>query len=327
MDFFLNRHSGVSIRGQIRRMIEYAISFGDLRVGAALPSVRDLAAQLGVAPVTVSQVYAELKREGLLDARTGAGTFVADSARAQSGSHTDVAGLHRKIDDLIDSATRHGVTSSELSLLFNARLDRQAGAGRLASIIVVAPFDEATRSYAEEIQRRVGPGVSVQPVTIKRLEEDENLRALAGASDLVLTFLTLRDPVVELVSNGHVVPIRFIPSEATRLALASIDPMARVAIISHFPAFLPILRFGVRRFAAHCKDVVAATEGDPNLEALVGNCDVLIYATGAVGAVDLVTSGKRTIEYRHIPDPSDIDRLVKPLLVVQPTQLFGREEG
>ena len=35
MDFFLNRHSGVPIRRQIRGMIEYAISFGDLGIGAA----------------------------------------------------------------------------------------------------------------------------------------------------------------------------------------------------------------------------------------------------------------------------------------------------
>ncbi len=53
---------------------------GTLRPGDALPSVRQLAAELGVNPNTVQQAYRELEREGLVEVRRGQGTFIADVA-------------------------------------------------------------------------------------------------------------------------------------------------------------------------------------------------------------------------------------------------------
>ncbi|MGE0158908.1 MAG: GntR family transcriptional regulator [Gemmatimonadales bacterium] len=53
---------------------------GMLQPGDALPSVRQLAADLGVNPNTVKQAYRELEREGLVFVRRGQGTFVTDLA-------------------------------------------------------------------------------------------------------------------------------------------------------------------------------------------------------------------------------------------------------
>lgn len=313
VDFFLNRESEVPIRRQIRGMIEYAISFGDLGVGQALPSVREFAEQIGVAPMTVSQVYAELKRDGLVETRTGAGTFVADSLRAQLASRTDLAGMNAAIDRLFDEAEASGLGLAAFRMLLNARLDRRLSNGPAATVVVAGLFPEATRSYAEAITARIGPGVAVQPVTTAELEQNEGLRKRVGAADLVVTFLSLRDRLLALMPGAQIVPIRFIPSEATRLALASLDPMSRLALVSHFPSFLPVLRFGVRRFAAHCHDVITANESDPGLSALLQGRDVLIHATGAEAAIACAAPGTLVIEYRHMPDPGDVDRLVKPL--------------
>jgi GntR family transcriptional regulator/MocR family aminotransferase len=57
-----------------------AIVAGRLAVGHRLPPTRSLAADLGIARATVSDVYAQLTAEGWLEARVGAGTWVADSA-------------------------------------------------------------------------------------------------------------------------------------------------------------------------------------------------------------------------------------------------------
>ncbi len=54
MDFRIDRSLALPIRQQIRGMIEYGISCGEFAVGEALPSVRDLAEQLAVAPMTIS---------------------------------------------------------------------------------------------------------------------------------------------------------------------------------------------------------------------------------------------------------------------------------
>jgi DNA-binding transcriptional regulator YhcF (GntR family) len=67
---------------QVRTAIEEAIAAGELAPGARLPTVRALAASLGLAPNTVARAYRELEAVGVLDGRGRRGTFVADRAPA-----------------------------------------------------------------------------------------------------------------------------------------------------------------------------------------------------------------------------------------------------
>ncbi len=59
--------------------IRDTIQSGRLRSGQRLPATRALAAELGVARITVTQAYDRLVAEGYLESKVGAGTFVADT--------------------------------------------------------------------------------------------------------------------------------------------------------------------------------------------------------------------------------------------------------
>jgi len=65
---------------QLRRQIADAIGSGVLAVGTQLPTVRQLAGDLGVATGTVMRAYAELEAEKLVRTARGAGTTVAPGA-------------------------------------------------------------------------------------------------------------------------------------------------------------------------------------------------------------------------------------------------------
>ena len=54
------------------------VAVGRLEPGSRLPTVRQLAEQLELAPGTVARTYRELEAEGIVIARGRAGTFVAD---------------------------------------------------------------------------------------------------------------------------------------------------------------------------------------------------------------------------------------------------------
>lgn len=56
---------------QIRSQIEAAIRGGALQGGDKLPSVRQLAGDLRIAPGTVAKAYAELAAQGLIDTGLG----------------------------------------------------------------------------------------------------------------------------------------------------------------------------------------------------------------------------------------------------------------
>jgi GntR family transcriptional regulator len=62
---------------QIERRIRMGVADGTLQPGDHLPSVRDLARQLGLSPNTVGRAYADLSREGVISARAGGGSEIA----------------------------------------------------------------------------------------------------------------------------------------------------------------------------------------------------------------------------------------------------------
>lgn len=84
---------------------------GMLPPGSALPSVRQLAADLGVNPNTVKQAYHELEREGLVETRRGQGTYTTDA----SLNGADRLLLLREVAHraLLD-AQKHGASPAEL---------------------------------------------------------------------------------------------------------------------------------------------------------------------------------------------------------------------
>lgn len=77
MLFHVNPSSGLPVYVQIGTQVKNAVAAGALKKGAALPSVRKLAAELGINPNTVARAYQELEREGVIGTIPGGGTYVA----------------------------------------------------------------------------------------------------------------------------------------------------------------------------------------------------------------------------------------------------------
>ena len=66
---------------QLRDRVVALILDGALREGDAVPSVRTVAAEYRINPLTVLKAYQELADEGLVEKRRGLGMFVTDGAR------------------------------------------------------------------------------------------------------------------------------------------------------------------------------------------------------------------------------------------------------
>ena len=81
-----------------------------------------------------------------------------------------------------------------------------------------------------------------------------------------------------------------------------------------FADFLPIMKSGVQRFAPHVRQVAGAALGTPALDAVIDQSDVVVLSTGAESVLPRLRPGVRAIEYRHSPDPVDVDQQIVPLL-------------
>jgi GntR family transcriptional regulator len=109
----IDPRSPVPLYEQIATRIRIAVAAGEYAPGDALLSVRQLAAKLRVNPATVVQAYRDLEREGFVEMRHGAGTFVqvlAEDRRA--GERVKQArALARRF---VSEAARLGLTVGEL---------------------------------------------------------------------------------------------------------------------------------------------------------------------------------------------------------------------
>jgi GntR family transcriptional regulator/MocR family aminotransferase len=94
MEILLDRESAVPLYRQIQQHVAHLIHQGTLLPDTRLPPTRQLAADLNVNRITVSNAYAELEAAGLVYARIGRGTFVSatpetrlrqDAAQTEAG--------------------------------------------------------------------------------------------------------------------------------------------------------------------------------------------------------------------------------------------------
>ena len=75
-----NWHDNAPIYRQLKERVVQMILQGQLQAGDALPSVRQIAADFQLNPITVSRAYQELVDEGIVEMRRGLGMFVLEGA-------------------------------------------------------------------------------------------------------------------------------------------------------------------------------------------------------------------------------------------------------
>lgn len=96
---------------QLRSQVARRAASGDLGPGTRLPTVRALAAELGLAANTVARAYRELEADGVVVTEGRRGTYVAASA---AGSTRDARGAAA---DYVATVRRLGLGRAEATRL------------------------------------------------------------------------------------------------------------------------------------------------------------------------------------------------------------------
>ncbi len=99
---------------QIVDQLRAAIERGALAPGAALPTVRQLADDLGVAPNTVARAYADLQAEGWLRSEGRRGTRVAEKTPAVD-RRARANALVESVAQFVAGLRHRGYTSEEIA--------------------------------------------------------------------------------------------------------------------------------------------------------------------------------------------------------------------
>ena len=114
--FHLDQRSGIPTYLQLVQQVRQAVRLGILRPGDQLPTVKDVVGALAINPNTVLKAYRELDHEGLVVARRGVGTFVADLQPSRPPD--DLKALRTSLQRWVDRARAAGLGEEALSDLF-----------------------------------------------------------------------------------------------------------------------------------------------------------------------------------------------------------------
>jgi DNA-binding transcriptional regulator YhcF (GntR family) len=115
----INPESPVPPFEQVRSAIAAQIADERLVVGTRLPTVRGLAAELGLAVNTVARAYRELEVSGLVETHGRAGTVVTAAGSASRGR------LQRAAQRYAEAARSSGLSSAEALDIVHAALGDQ----------------------------------------------------------------------------------------------------------------------------------------------------------------------------------------------------------
>lgn len=104
---------------QITLALRQALAQGDLRPGEDLPSVRQLAGDLGVHWNTVARAYRRLSDEGLLTVRRGRGAVVRERPRSARLSRSM---LRDRFTEVVAAGLLGGLTRDHIAATFQEAL-------------------------------------------------------------------------------------------------------------------------------------------------------------------------------------------------------------
>jgi GntR family transcriptional regulator len=99
---------------QLRDRVVAMILEGVLGDGDALPSVRNVAAEYRLNPLTVLKGYQELVDEGLVEKKRGRGMFVIDGARQRLLKDERQRFVEKEWPKVLEMIERLGLDASEL---------------------------------------------------------------------------------------------------------------------------------------------------------------------------------------------------------------------
>lgn len=118
----LDEKSDVPLWVQLKSRLSYLIYSQAYQFGDQLPTVRELSSRLKIAYNTVSKVYRDLERDGLIRTKQGSGTFVVFESLHDSDD--PLASITACLSELASRGREAGMNDDEIVDALRSYLER-----------------------------------------------------------------------------------------------------------------------------------------------------------------------------------------------------------
>jgi GntR family transcriptional regulator len=109
---------------QITDQIKDAIAKGTLASEAKLPSIREMAQELALSPITVRRAYGDLEAGGYIITRAGLGSFVSSSSRSRLREEK-MSEIRREMARIVGTAGIFGISIGEIRRVVNEMKEKR----------------------------------------------------------------------------------------------------------------------------------------------------------------------------------------------------------
>lgn len=315
-------HSFVPVTTQLGEQIKHLIAQRVLKPGDQLPSVRDLAASLGINRNTVAKAVEDLERAGYLRAHRGKGIYVADRPPSSLRDSQMVDFL----DDTLRKADLLGLEPESLAVALLARAHRPQGlpaasasplvaaeaapaldvappppvmatlpvshvmatppAGRAARLLLVECNQPQLEQFRQDLQEALSVGVETLLIDdLKRLiAKPYEARRLARFDAAVTTFYHAQEVASLLAAYSvRVVPVLAEIHPRTLQRLASLPAGSVVGVACVNWSGAGSLRAGIENAGLrHLQAIQGCTAVPPSLKSMFERARVVVCSSLAL---------------------------------------------
>ena len=332
MNIQINRDLAIPIYTQIVGQLQFGIVSGQLSSGAQLPSIRELAQELNVAPMTITQAYQDLRQLELIEMRAGLGTFVADFSVevAQAPVPNRPLQLRRLLWRTIAEAKGAGFSQDEIRQTFLPLLTDSNSLFANRYLMLFGLFLSALQVYADDMERNLAEErVVIASVSFDELQaRPAYYQADMERAEALLVPLhqvqILRDLLRTHGLDGDhtILGLGFALRPSACQAIAALPAEFRLGIVSRFPEFVNTMLQGISAAREMQQPPIVCLSADTEgLQAMSRTVQAIIYATGTEEAITELRKQMPPhfplIEYLHTPDANSYQRI---------RQLFAAEK-
>lgn len=270
MKFSIDKNGTVSIYQQLVNQIMRRVQNGELPAGKKLPTVRELADQIGIARGTVKHAYEELERQGIIKMTRGKGTFVQEQAQQESSAKVRAMNA---IEKLLDEMESLSFSSQEIQMFFNLKLRERMEHDDNVCIIFIDCNPETLTNIINQIS--VIPNIEAHKLLLSDALKEPFV--MDDFADLVITTSTHMNQLSGVVTNkDKLVQVVTAPSSQTVAKMAMIGGKS-VGILCASETYSHIIRKSMQNLELSCHDVETYLFGNAlDLESFLRHKDVVI---------------------------------------------------
>ena len=273
MKIAVDENLDIPIYRQVAGAITGEIKKGQLEYGHKLPTVRQLADELGIAKGTIKRAYDDLEATGMISKTRGRGTFVSwqEDTIASRKDRAMAA-----IDSMLDLMEGMRFSPTEINIFLDLKMRERMQRETLVSVAAVECCPETQSMMIRSLYDLSGAEVFRKDL----YETMHHPEGLTASADLVVTSLSHYEQLFPLVGEEKTFTVAM---ELTPESISALSRLGkgRLGIFAGSEKFAVLAKGAAARYANKTVFVFRKLAGDEtDMELFLRNLDIVVAPAG-----------------------------------------------